>query len=187
MKRLSVYSFALLLLTFWGCEERADLVRTFIIRKGEHYSTPRIVETLQTNELVFTARFNETAVYHHTEAGFQDSKNKLMGFSDCNSVHHQNSARFGWQWYNEQLEIFAYCYVDGERVEEFVGVVELNEFNKYTISLRENAYVFRLNDNPPVMIQRGNVCTKGVYYKLWPYFGGSLPAPHDVLIEMKSD
>ena len=168
-----------------ACEPEAELIRSFLIKKGEHYATTRVVESLQSNVLSFKARFDESAIYHFDEQGFQDCKNKLLGFSDCNSMHHENSARFAWQWYNDQLEVWAYCYVNSERVEQFVGVVDINELNNYEISLTSNEYVFRLNGKEPVRISRGNVCDKGVYYMLWPYFGGTLPAPHDVHIDIK--
>lgn len=170
-----------------ACEEEADLFREFIIPKGEHYATPKTVQTLQSNRLSFDAIFNASAVYYFDEPGFQDSKNKLLGFADCNSMHHQNSARFVWQWYNDQLEIHAYCYVNGERVEQFVGVVNIDEVNHYELILQDNYYVFKLNDLQPVRIARGSTCERGVYYMLWPYFGGSLPAPHQISIKIKID
>jgi hypothetical protein len=176
--------FASLFLT--SCEPVPDdlFVRTFIIKKGEHYSTPRLVEALQSDRLIFTAIFDESAMYDHNDAAQQTNKNKLLGFSDCNSTHHQNSARFAWQWYNNRLEIFAYCYVDGERFENFIGTVEINEVNRYEIRLTELNYVFILNDETSVVMPRGNHCNTGTYYMLWPYFGGTLPAPQDVRIDV---
>ena len=168
-----------------GCEEQVDLSRTFVVPTGEHYATPRLVESLQSNTLIFKATFNETAVYNFDNPSFQDSKNKLLGFSDCNSLHHDNSARFAWQWFNEQLEIYAYCYVNGERVERKLGTVGLHKENRYSLMVTAQHYVFQLNDHEPVRIERGSACKKGLYYMLWPYFGGSLPAPHDVSIKIK--
>jgi hypothetical protein len=185
-KFLSHLIIGILLVVFVNCEPEADLFRHFTIRKGDHYANPRVVESLQTNRLVFEARLDESAIYRFQDQGFQDSKNKLLGFSDCNSTHHENSARFAWQWYNEQLEIYAYCYVDGTRVEEFIGVVNLNETNRYEIEITSDQYVFRLNNGEPHYIKRGNVCDSGLYYMCWPYFGGSLPAPHDVRIAIKT-
>lgn len=170
---------------FMSCEEEADLSRTFIVKEGEHYASPRIVQTLQSNTLTFRAKFNETAIYRFDDQGFQDSKNKLLGFSDCNSLHHDNSARFAWQWYNERLEIFAYCYVNGERKEKFIGTVNLHEENRYQLTVTEDNYVFQLNNQEQVYITRGNSCDKGIYYMLWPYFGGTIPAPHDVSISLE--
>jgi hypothetical protein len=159
-------------------------VRHFVIRKGEHYSRPRYVEMLQTNKLVFEATFDETAIYHFDDY-YQDSANKLFGFSDCNSEHHENSARFGWMWFNDRLEIHAYCYANGVRSSQFVGIAALNEPGRYEIEIKDSQYVFRFNDNSPVAMERGNTCDKGVYYMLWPYFGGEIPAPHDVHVAIR--
>lgn len=185
LKNLFILIAALVL--FSSCEEEADLSRAFVIPKDDHYAYPRIVQSLQSNTLSFRATFNETAVYHFDDSGLQDSKNKLLGFSDCNSLHHDNSARFAWQWYNEQLEIYAYCYVNGERSEKFIGSVNLNEENRYLLKITDKSYVFQLNNQEPVHMTRGNTCDKGLYYMLWPYFGGTLPAPHDVSIKIRID
>lgn len=135
--------------------------------------------------LAFDAKFNNTAIYDFGDAALQSNKNKLLGFSDCNSLHHENSARFAWQWFNGRLEVYAYCYADRERIEKFVGVVDLNQFNHYRIEISDDHYTFILNDELPVDIKRGNVCDRGVYYMLWPYFGGSIPAPHDITIVIR--
>jgi hypothetical protein len=185
--KIFVPSVLLVVLTsMTSCEPEAELIRTFTIRQGEHYSTPRLVETLQSSVFRFEAKFDASAVYYFDDTSMQSNKNKLMGFADCNSLHHENSARFAWQWYNDQLEIYAYCYVNSQRVEKFVGIVALNEFNRYEIELTNNAYIFRLNDEEAVTVERGSTCDRGVYYKLWPYFGGTLAAPHDVHIDVKS-
>jgi hypothetical protein len=185
LKNLFVLIAAIVL--FSSCEEEADLSRTFVVPQGDHYATPRLVQSLQSNTLSFRATFNETAVYHFDDKGFQDSKNKLLGFSDCNSLHHENSARFAWQWYNDQLEIYAYCYVNGAREEKFIGTVNLHQENRYQLRVTDNSYVFQLNNQEPVSIGRGSTCDKGLYYMLWPYFGGTIPAPHDVSIKVKID
>lgn len=169
----------------FSCEETADLTRTFVVQQGEHYASPRLIQSLQSNTLNFKATFDESAIYHFEEAGFQDSKNKLLGFSDCNSLHHENSARFAWQWYKEKLEIYAYCYVDGARVEKFIGQISINQENRYQLKVTSNYYVFTLNDQESVYVSRGTTCDKGIYYMLWPYFGGTLPAPHDVSVAIE--
>jgi hypothetical protein len=51
----------------------------------------------------------------------------------------------------------------------------------------DNSYMFQLNNQEPVYIERGTTCDKGLYYMLWPYFGGTIPAPHDVSIKVKID
>lgn len=160
--------------------------RTFLIKTGEHYSTPRIVEFLQSDRLVFDATFDASAKYTFGDRGHQSNKNKLMGFSDCNAQHHENSARFAWQWFNDRLEIFAYCYVNNERIEQFIDVVEIGTSHRYEIVRENDAYIFLLDGGKKATIQRDAGCNRGMYYLLYPYFGGSLPAPHDVTIKVKT-
>jgi hypothetical protein len=167
--------------TLWSCSE-PDLERTYVIKRGEHYASQRGLETLQSNTLEFYAAFNETAVYDLGDDALQTNKNKLLGFSDCNSAHHENSARFAWQWYRNRLEIYAYCYVNGVRVEQYIDTVAIGTKNKYSIHRSKTHYEFSVNSKEVIRIERGNTCERGLYYLLWPYFGGSIPAPHDVSI-----
>lgn len=182
--RLAIFSL-LVTMVLASCEPEADLYRDFYLKEGEHYATPRLVESLQSTRLAFYAKFDNSCRYTFENSGLQDSKNKLLGFSDCNSMHHENSARFTWQWFNNQMEIYAYCYVNGERIEKFIGIVELEKENRYEIELTSDAYLFRLNDQESVSIARSATCDKGLYYMLWPYFGGTLPAPHNMHLSIK--
>jgi len=168
------------------CEPAVEPNRRFTIYGGQHYSVPWLTESLQSEKLVFKARFNKSAIYHFADPSTQSNRNKLMGFCDCNSLVHENSARFAWVWLNDRLEIYAYCYVNGGRHDQFVGVADIDKYNRYEIALTEDQYIFRLDDNPPVYVKRGNNCSIGVYLKLWPYFGGPDAAPHDVTIDIKT-
>lgn len=182
---LSGLLFLLIIIVSAACEpDLTDAFEVYQINKGDHYCNGRHPESLQTTTLRFEARFDETAIYTFNEAGFQDSKNKLLGFSDCNSLHHENSARIAWQWYNDQIEIFAYCYRNGERVEAYLGAVMPGETAHYEIQLTDNYYVFHFRDKE-VKIERGSTCDVGLYQMLWPYFGGQIPAPHDIQIFIK--
>jgi hypothetical protein len=169
-----------------SCEPAVEPTRRFITYKGDHYSWPKLLESLQSQKLVFDARFNETAKYDFGALAVQSDKNKLMGFCDCNSLPHENSARFAWQWFNNQLEIYAYCYVKGERQEKYVGVVDINTYNHFEVEFTSDQYIFRLNAQPAVTMKRGSACSVGSYSKLWPYFGGHVAAPHDVIIDIRS-
>ena len=174
------------LLLVSSCEPAVTPARQFITYKGDHYSWPKLSESLQSKKLIFEARFNESAKYDFGNTAEQSDKNKLMGFCDCNSLPHENSARFAWQWFNNQLEIYAYCYVNGERQEKYVGVVDINTYHHFELELSAGQYLFRLNDQPAITMKRGNTCGMGSYSKLWPYFGGHVAAPHDVTIDIKS-
>jgi hypothetical protein len=157
----------------------------FLIRTGEHYASPRLMEQFNSQKLTFNAKFDESAMYDLGDPALQSNKNKLMGFSDCNSQHHANSARFAWQWLNNRLEIWAYCYVNSVRVEEFIATVNLNEEYLYEIVVTGTDYIFYLGGERKVAVPRAQVCSEGLNYMLYPYFGGTAPAPHDVRIEIQ--
>ncbi len=163
--------------------ETKEIFETFTIRKGEHSSGARL-DFLERNKLTFKAYFDSSATYEISDPLMWNAKNKLLGFSDCNVQHHVSSARFAWQWMEDKLEIYAYTYVQGERQEAFIGTVEINTVNTYTIELTTDSYVFYLNNYEPVIMPRVSNCDKGAYYMLWPYFGGQIPAPHDIEISI---
>ncbi|MGB3464883.1 MAG: hypothetical protein WBA74_06430 [Cyclobacteriaceae bacterium] len=186
--KCNLRNFSLLLFfasLFIACEEpQTELYEDFIIAEGKHAASQR-PELLQATELKFTAVFDHSAVYESRLKENQHDVNKLLGFSDCNAHHHDDSARFGWRWLNDQLEILAYVYVNGTRIVEPVGTVPLNEPSTYNLKMTESSYVFTLNEEPAVVIDRENDCDKGLYYMLLPYFGGDERAPHDILIRVQ--
>ncbi len=184
MKKYSILWIVLIIFFSQACEILdVDPERIFLIKKGSHYST-HAIEMLESDVLSFTAEFDESAIYTTRDPIQQFSTNKLMGFSDCNCHHHENSARFGWQWLDGQLEIWAYTYVYGENIEAFVGVVPINEPKEYYIQITDETYIFKLEGFPAVEMERGKKCDIGVYYMLWPYFGGQETAPHDISIKV---
>jgi hypothetical protein len=154
----------------------------YTIKKGQH-DTKSTFALRTVSALKFEATFNTSAIYQTTVKENQADINKLYGISDCSTDHHSNSARFGWRWYNNQLEIHAYTYLNKVRKSELVGVVELNKSYSYEIQLHDNKYVFILNDKT-VLLPRH--CTgKGEGYQLYPYFGGDEVAPHDITIAIR--
>ncbi len=159
-------------------------LKHFLIMAGEHYSSKEIV-TLNTEELHFQAMFDSSAIYATPLKEDQADINKLLGMSDCKTLHHTNSARIGWRWYEESLQILAYTYVNGERQSSFITTVALNEIYDYSILMEEDRYVFKVGEHE-VEMQRG--CSGAANgYMLYPYFGGNNAAPHDVSIWINLD
>lgn len=181
-----------LLLFFTACKIEIDSPlagddqKVYVIKQGQHESN-RTIKSFKGDVLSFKASFDESAIYETKREENQADINKLMGFSDCNSHHHENSARFGWRWYNDQLEVHAYCYVNGDRKIEYVTTVELNEMNDYQIRIIDNKYVFTVNGASRVEINKNPNCSGDVNYMLFPYFGGDEPAPHDISVAVHSD
>jgi hypothetical protein len=106
--------------------------------------------------------------------------NKLYGVSDCATAHQQNSARFGWVWNNNRLEIWAYSYTNGQRKYAFVEAVSLNAYHTFEIAFTDTSYIFKVNDKTVALPRHCKGTAEG--YKLYPYFGGDEPAPHEVTI-----
>ena len=182
----------LLLAFFWSCSEMYVVPEDhYMIREGKHKSELVSgllidkVRTLKSDRLLFTARFDESAAYDLGNNDHYDI-NKLMGFADANSLHHENSARFGWRYAIEksQVEIFSYVYRNAELYYEHIADVALHETVEYEISITANAYQFTVGTES-LFVERDESAGRGVYYRLFPYFGGDQTAPHDIHIYIK--
>lgn len=155
---------------------------TYIIRKGQHSSTSTF-KSLRTNSVMFEAIFDNSAIYTSIDPNNQLDINKLYGMADCGSTHHTNSARFGWRWYDQSLQILAYVYANGVRYSKLMTTVDLNKAYKYELLLSGNQYIFTVN-GVTVSMPRGCSST-GTGYQLYPYFGGDEVAPHDITIKIR--
>jgi hypothetical protein len=167
----------LLLLVLGSCFEDSAVI--YKISSGDHYSTPKIIQTVKSNPFIFYVTFNESALY----AGGDDI-NKLYGFSDCNSTIHNNSARFGWRGNKGKVEIFSYVYCSGKRSFTYITDIPVNTKIRYTISMNNSYYIFSVN-GISVNEKRCNNCNIGVYTISQPYFGGNIPAPHNIYIKIE--
>ncbi|HYF30863.1 MAG TPA: hypothetical protein VD993_07070 [Chitinophagaceae bacterium] len=178
-----------------ACSKSADLPTTqsqlvpdgytaYIIKKGNHYSENNDNRSIHLNKLKFKAQFDSSCIYKTVKEANMNDINKLYGFSDCNSGHHENSARFGWRWNGHGIEIHAYYYINNVRQSKFLGTVALNEPAAMSITISGNRYLFELNGKTESMPRN---CTNehADGYQLYPYFGGDEVAPHDIRILIK--
>ena len=190
MKKL--FSFLILIVAISSCSDIYEIDETiYLIKQGDHESriensiNPKGLRTLKSETLILTVRFDETARYNLNNTNQQDI-NKLFGFADCNSLHHENSARFGWNYNPEsdKVDIFIYVYRQTQRIYEKIGSMEIGESKDMSISLEGNQYRFWFGDETKT-VTRGTTCELGVYYLLYPYFGGDEAAPQDIRIYIK--
>lgn len=158
---------------------------TYKISKGNHEIDNNSNGLFTGNEMKFQAIFDSTCIYKTVDPGNQFDINKLMGFSDCSSQHHENSARFGWNWKENALHIYAYIYVSGQRQEKELGTAELGKTASFKLSTLNNTYIFVYNGNTTIMPRH---CSGGlgIAYKLLPYFGGDEVAPQDIKIKIRN-
>jgi hypothetical protein len=187
-----IFGLVLIQLVFASCEyigleNELDTFVTYTILEGSHYSNEKYPEVFSASQLRFSVMFDSTAIYKTVDPNNQEGINKLYGFADCDNVdHHVNSARVGWRYYQNRLQLLAYTYNNGERSEAFIKNIEIGKEYTCTIDLDSNNYVFTM-DNDPVYIsmQRGCTSTEVELSKLFPFFGGEEPAPHEILIKIK--
>lgn len=152
----------------------------YFIRSGEHYATSNPLKKTSTTRLKFEVTFDSSAVYTTIDPENQGDINKLYGVADCGAMHQTNSARFGWRWYNNHLEIHAYTYLSAKRQSAYIGTVELGRKSVCELELGDQEYTFWL-DGRQVKLPR--TCSgAGAGYQLYPYFGGDEVAPHDIRI-----
>jgi hypothetical protein len=176
----------LFLVVLNACESQEELVPydLYRVKQGNHYST-HLLHELRFNHLTFDIIFDPSCVYT-INASDQADINKLFGFSDCNDQHHENSARFGWRWYKDSLQVMAYVYNHAKVSSKFLAAVPLATPHRYTLSMDSEHYYFTIDGLVnKVSMKRTKNCDNGIYYLLYPYFGGNNTAPHDVDIYMK--
>jgi hypothetical protein len=169
-----------------GCKKEKAIIlhqwTKFTIHQNHHGSGIHACILEDNTKLEFLAVFDHTAVYTSVDPINQHDINKLFGFSDCSLEHHKNSGRFGWNWNNNKLNIYAYCYVGSQVESKYITSVELNKVYKYSVALQDHKYIFSV-DGHVVDMNRG--CSQGFKYLLFPYFGGDETAPHDIVIKIK--
>lgn len=162
----------------------SDFIR-YTIPKGKQYADQSIYKPVETGEMKFMVRFDSSAVYQTRLAENQYDINKLYGFSDNNSDHHQYSARFGWRWSGGALRLFAYVYNEGVVSSKELAIADIGKEINCSIQVTASSYLFTVNSTTERMPRMaGTPKAKG--YQLYPYFGGDEAAPHDVTIWIKS-
>ena len=135
----------------------------------------------------------------------RDQINKLTGWSykffpfydkeskSWRAGHQKDSVRFGWRCIDgEEIEIVAYVYVDGVRKSKSLFSVNQEEWVHLKFKETDSYYNFKVikeNGESSMAKFKKNGTRKGFLglfiYRLYPYFGGRMPAPHSMTIELK--
>lgn len=188
MKRLLL---ALLTILVVSCNQNIDIdpdtgFEVFTIPTGGHSSIVRN-EAFAGTGINVTVLFDESAEYTLDVTSDQADINKLIGFSDCHQDHQSESARLGWRWFDDELQILAYTYREGQLSFELMGAVNMNQEIDLQIRIVGDTYQYSGTGLTSVTMDRTPNCETGDNYWLWPYFGGDQPAPHEVTIKLKRE
>jgi hypothetical protein len=156
----------------------------YTIPVGSHYASGNTYKEIHQPDLRFQVLFDSSAIYKTRRGDNQYDINKLYGFSDCGTMHHENSARFGWRWNGQSIEIHAYWYNDSTRHNEFLDTISPGSITELALKVLPRQYEFEIKDRLHVFPRHcGSTSIQG--YRLYPYFGGDEAAPHDIRIKIK--
>ncbi len=158
--------------------------KKYTIDSAAHFCNDNNFVTTSLTELKFVVKFDSSAIYTTADFNNQDDINKLYGFADNNTQHHQYSARIGWRWSNQALRLFGYVYNAGIVTSKELATVDIGKENRCTIKVSPQNYIFSINNNIDSLPRKSST-TKAEGYKLYPYFGGDETAPHKITILIK--
>lgn len=157
----------------------------YLIPEDAHYALNNTYMPVETTELKFAVMFDSSAIYTSRQAVNQHDINKLYGFADNNKDHHQYSARFGWNWINKALHLYAYIYNEGKVQSKELTTIAIGEETECSIKISGTEYLFRVNEQLTRM-PRKSTTPSAQGYLLYPYFGGDETAPHPISILIKN-
>lgn len=156
----------------------------FKLTKGEHYSDNwvyKIVNLLRTNnDSCYAVTFDETCMVYS-----DDSVNKLLGVSFGH--HHKNSIRFGWNYKqgSKFIDIYAYVYNKGVRTIDWIAEISPNKSYYFRVVITGDNCLLTIGNSVYEASRYYDINTRSLRYNLYPYFGGKLPCPEDMYIEIE--
>lgn len=163
----------------------------FRIPKGKHYARPwRFWLWWNKRTFSWNVKFTPSCKYN---LGNEDQldQNKMCGIGYL-PHHHKNSARFGWRYRPDrnEIELSAYCYVDGERIIRSIAFVKVNQECKVNLTVGSDHYYFDVlvstigRYENAGMITVGHNLKRKLQYRLGLYFGGNRTAPWDMAVHI---
>ncbi len=103
--------------------------------------------------------------------------NKLYGIQSARI--HQNSAMIAWRAEQDSvIAIYAYWYIKGKRDILRMGETATSKFDWYRVRVKDHKYIFEFNYLPPIVIEGVDKNFWMNSYRIYPWFGGTQPAPH---------
>jgi hypothetical protein len=160
----------------------------YTIKKDKHSSGIHFQPHFGINEIEYKAVFLTPLWYPRTSV-LNTGVNKLCGFSF--GSHHKYSIRIGWQpdFNQEETIIFyTYLYKNNQRfiIEMFREQIRLNEVYSFRITCINDALRIYFNQTKVYQgVFAKPECEWGYY--LYPYFGGTSPAPQEFKMEINKN
>lgn len=151
------------------------------IDSGQHFAQNNTFKLFQGDSLRFRFFLDSTAIYQTTDPANQLSWSKLYGFADCNSHHHTNSVRLVWR-YNPAvgIELAGYYYAGTQRSWQILDTIQPLDTLQALIYTTDTTYGVQVGNRKVSSMRNCSGVAEGYY--LYPYFGGTEPAPQLVRI-----
>lgn len=164
-----------------------------VIEAGEHESLPKRKAGVlfSPTEVSATVTFDSSCIYDIGKVDEQDW-NKVIGLGFVGSKdqdvtvgtppHQVDGARVGWRWNPQRgrIDLGAYTYVEGKRIDFKVAETALNTPTRLTIKIDYDRKLYQILGGKPIPFTH----TKTFAYKAGLYFGGNQPAPHRIRVKI---
>ena len=160
----------------------------YIIKKGKHRARPLSLGIFYNKKVMERDVVFDLSCKYELHGKDNEDVNKLFGIGYFPG-HHIDSARFGWNYHSGKIRIYAYAYVNGERVITYLADVILHRRIRLILNVIGDVYSFTVRDAANSWHEYGGADIKFTHnkklsYKLGCYFGGNNTAPHKIKIQM---
>ena len=151
----------------------------FTVEKGKHYFAPKLFRLFwKRKSIAFSVMFTDSCLYELPKENY-GQWNKVIGISDLNSHHSQNSVRLGWRGDIDGIELCLYVRKNGAW--EAISFGKFQTDTRYSCKLGFNKYSYYLTiDDTTKYTGRFSRKKWGFNYLLSPYFGGRYSAPQQI-------
>ena len=163
-----------------------------VIEGGEHEPNPKrkVGLLISPHEVSATVTFDSSCIYDIGGAD-ADDWNKVIGLGFVGSKdqsldgvppHQVDGARVGWRWNAKRgrIDLGAYIYVEGNRIDFKVAEAALNTPTKMTIKIDYDRKVYQVLGGQTVPFTHN----KSFAYSTGLYFGGNQVAPHRIRVKI---
>lgn len=158
-----------------------------IILRGFHRPLQLIPACFRNMKIGKAFKFSKTVVFtdsckYDLKSSDQYDWNKLFGIST--ERIHKDSWRFAWRnLNNNNVEVCAYCYDNGERWTSGILTLPLGIPHTFTIERDEDGYILFNVNGKYFLAEIHDEKKRKFFWGCGLYFGGNRKAPHNIVIE----
>jgi hypothetical protein len=165
----------LLIFIIVSCQ-KLEVEIVYKIPAGDHSCSPRVMQS--------AGNILEFEVYTHPswryDPEYTNGWSKITGLGHLD--HRQNSARIGWMSNGDSIKVCGYFYLEGNRITRELGKLAYGQWYSGMIQFFDDSYTIVFNDR---RVSVSGYSRSRNYIKN-PYFGGTEPAPHEMVFPFRN-